>query len=391
MCGPNAPLSHAFIFCGWRTLQVDWKLDPAHDLSDSRRQASLAEQLSDCAFIAAALDCTTKSRAREIPRVFDDGRRAPPPLRSDRFPEGLPNLCPTDQARVDTDNKACAWILSQLQHAAEEGRGALRENPARSLHWELPQEKDMWESGLWYDTDYSACVFASARAKSQKLRHNIPEIQEWGPLQCHHVHASDEWTPWQEDGVPVYPSSEEAEYSACLAFSIAVSVSWWAARMGYAVVDIPRLPPVECVGRLLEFDPRSMRKWAMSPLAISLGLLPLDANEAARVPLRGRVADFLTDGQLHPGCIYVGQGHHRHRLKRTKWASPFVPGHDVSMDEWLPAYVNWVSQTLLADLKELEGQRLVCDCEHGGPCEADILAGLVFDSLRPDEPPPCSI
>lgn len=99
-------------------------------------------------------------------------------------PEGLPNLRPRDQARVDTDNAACKWVLCRLQKAAESGRGGLRENPARSLHWSLPQEQEMLAAGLWLDTEYSASAFASARAKAQRLRHNIQEIAAWGPLQC---------------------------------------------------------------------------------------------------------------------------------------------------------------------------------------------------------------
>ena len=104
LAGPNAPLSRAFLFCGWHCIPVDWLLDPSHDLSCPERQQSLAEQLSTVDFICAAMDCSTKSRAREIPRSFDDGRPAPRPLRSVEFPEGLPQLSPSEQARVDTDN-----------------------------------------------------------------------------------------------------------------------------------------------------------------------------------------------------------------------------------------------------------------------------------------------
>jgi len=43
-------------------------LDPSHDLADERRQQSLSRQLEEVIFIAAAMDCSTKSRAREIPR-----------------------------------------------------------------------------------------------------------------------------------------------------------------------------------------------------------------------------------------------------------------------------------------------------------------------------------
>ena len=43
------------------------------------RQQSLHEQLSEVDFICAAFDCSTKSRAREIPQKFEDGRPCPAP------------------------------------------------------------------------------------------------------------------------------------------------------------------------------------------------------------------------------------------------------------------------------------------------------------------------
>ena len=76
MSGPNAPLTRAFLWCGWRCITVDWLLDDSHDLANPLRQASLAAQLEEVDVIGAAMDCSTKSRAREIPRQFDDGRRS---------------------------------------------------------------------------------------------------------------------------------------------------------------------------------------------------------------------------------------------------------------------------------------------------------------------------
>ena len=64
-----------------------------------------------------------------------------------------------------------------------------------------------------------------ARCKQQRLRRNIQEIADWPVLECHHLHRADEWEPWIDDeGQTVYPSKEEAEYTAPLAFAIAVSV-----------------------------------------------------------------------------------------------------------------------------------------------------------------------
>ena len=94
MNGPGAPVSKALLWCGWRVLPIDILLDPTHDLSDATRQALLHEQLQEADCIMAALDCSTKSRAREIPLHFSDGRLSPKPLRSNEHPEGLPGLHP---------------------------------------------------------------------------------------------------------------------------------------------------------------------------------------------------------------------------------------------------------------------------------------------------------
>ena len=164
-CGPNLPLGKAFLYCGWRCLPVDWALDPSHDLSNPQGQDSIREQLQDAVFAAAALDCSTKSRAREIPRDLGDGKPGPRPLRSDRYSEGLPDLPMADQLRVSKDNLACSFVLTELQALADRGGGSVRENPLRSLHWELTQEKQMMATGPWQDTVYSACSFMGARCK----------------------------------------------------------------------------------------------------------------------------------------------------------------------------------------------------------------------------------
>lgn len=201
--GPNVPLTKAFLFCGWRCLPVDWALDPSHDLSDPTRQRVMHEQLTDVDFIAAAFDCSTKSRAREIPRKFEDGRPAPQPLRSESFPDGLPNLSARDQLRVEKDNAASSFILHEIDRLERSGGAAVRENPYRSLHWHVQQEVDMWATGRWKDKRYASCVFAGARCKQQRLRHNLDEIDSWPIPACHHTHAANEWKPQRGAGVSI--------------------------------------------------------------------------------------------------------------------------------------------------------------------------------------------
>ena len=393
MAGPTAPLTKAFVFCGWECLPVDWLIDSSHDLSSPARQSSLHAQLQDVDCICAAMDCSTKSRAREIPRHFDDGRPAPRPLRSIEYPEGLPDLTQAEQSRVDTDNKACQFVLDEIQQLAERGGISVRENPWRSLHWYLPQEQQMMDSGIWMDKRYSACCLMGARAKSQCLRHNVPEIQEWPVLDCHHSHDPREWDPRVEDGKRIYPSHEEATYTATLSFAVAVACSWWAVRTGKATLHVPRMPTFSCQGRKehwLALDPRSLREWLMTPLAITLGLSPVDPGEASRVPERGTIEQWLKDDKTLPDkCIYVGRGHHSHRLPTTQWKSPFVPGHDCSDEEWIAKYVEHVCTCpeLWAALPSLCDKILVCDCPWQSLCEADLLAGLVFEATAPAPSP----
>ena len=129
------------------------------------------------------------------------------------------------------------------------------------------------------------CVYAIWKVRSLRLRHNIWELTHGPPLLCHHTHHPEEWTPWEKDGEVVYRSKEEAEYTAPLAFHIAVACSWWACRVGFAKLHVHRGPTVPCVGRRehwLDIDPRALREWAVA-LAITLGLRPVDPSEAARV------------------------------------------------------------------------------------------------------------
>ena len=249
----------------------------------------------------------------------------------------------------------------------------------------------MWNSGCWQDTTYAACAFSGARSKQQRLRHNVDEISQWPLAECHHIHDPAEWTPVLRDGERLYPSKEEAEYTAELCFAIAVSVSWWATRLGLAKLHVPRSPAPQCYGHRthwLTIDPRALREWAMTPVALTLGLRPLHPLEAARVPLRVHIHDVLPPDSLPDDCIYVGQGHQSHRIPTTKWKCPVQPGVNVTPDEWLPTLVSHVQENLMTALPELTGKRLACDCALGHPCEADVLAGMVFDITQPQAQKP---
>ena len=109
---PSPELSS--VVAGAASQSIGYSMIPMTSPTNIAR-SSLSSQLEDVIFIAAALDCSTKSRAREIPRRFEDGRPAPGPLRSEVYPDGLPGLSKRDEARVQRDNAACAYVLGELQ------------------------------------------------------------------------------------------------------------------------------------------------------------------------------------------------------------------------------------------------------------------------------------
>lgn len=157
----------------------------------------------------------------------------------------------------------------------------------------------------------------------QRLQHNIEEIVQWPRADCNHFQDPQEWEPWVQDGQRHDQSAEESEYTAELCFAIAAAASWWAVRTGYAKLYVPRSPsPYTYTGHRehwLDLDPRALREWAMTPLAISLGLRPVDTAEAARVPTRANVGDVLQQGTLPPGACVCSMCGKRYGTSWMSW------------------------------------------------------------------------
>ena len=214
------------------------------------------------------MDCSTKSRIREIP--LPGVRRAPKPLGSSQFPRGIPGLKGSGAARVQSDNMCSDFLLATQQILHEHGRGAMRENPGNSLHWVDPCELSLEKSGEWSDFDYYSCVFLSARKKFQRIRHNLAPMRELPFQRCGHIHQRGEGAPTTQAGRTHYPSHDEAEYSASLCFTIVVCASHWAVDQGFAVSRIQRMPPIQASGDwrgLLELPSQVFRADAMDSIA----------------------------------------------------------------------------------------------------------------------------
>ena len=253
----------------------------------------------------------------------------------------------------------------------------------------------MMAEGEWMDTVYAACALYGARAKQQRLRHNCTEMQQWPMLECRHMHDPKEW---RHKGLlnkdDVLPSKVEAEYTATLCFMIAVSATWCVTRRGVVAMAIPRLPKCCCVGDRRgwkDMDPRVTREWAMVPVALSCGINVSLQNQVNQVVLptranAGELGLVIRDKkvpQLGEDHIYIGQGHHRHRLKCTKWASKYTPGLDGSNEECLYKYRLQLEEgKLLESIHELYGKVLVCDEDPAQVSPADVLISECYVTLQ---------
>ena len=217
------------------------------------------------------------------------------------------------------------------------------------------------------------------------MESHVPELHEQ-QASCHHVHDEDEWKPYEgTNGKWIYPSSAEAEYTADLAFSVAVAPSWWAIRLGKAKLKVPRAPAVQDVGNRIGWPalpPAVLRSWVMASTAVRLGLIPPKESPGPWFPegdtrkmtgWRRQVTKKMPAGN----AIFVGQNEGTSRCALRKWASPFVPGQHGTPAECFTKYVVWFhasgQQELRADFPEIAGKELSCDCAPGQPCHADYL------------------
>ena len=386
LSGPRFPLSIAFAWAGWNVLQpVDLELNHAFDVTNVSTQHAIAKVLPSVHVVSCAMDCSTKSRIRDIPL---SGGSGPKPLRSSRHPRGLPGLPEVMASRVAGDN-CCSDFVLAIQHVMNtHGRGAFRENPRNSYHWEDPCEKWLSSQPGWWSWDYDACCLFASRRKKQRIVHNMETMRQLPTLVCGHIHDPREWTPSRRpDGSMFFPSKEESEYTAHLCFTLVVACSHWAVQQGFAVQKIQRLPPMQVSGDwrpLLRLPSSVFRADAMPAMASYLGLV-----SESNAPVRRQVSDVWSPGEQFPdNCIYIGHGHFRHRFPCTNWCSPFVEGRDGSAHEVVLRFLDWFpTSPMFARLHELSGKQLLCDCDPSHFCHGDVLVGAFNQSqAQPIQP-----
>ena len=119
--------------------------------------------------------CGTSSRARDIRRKSGPD---PKPLRSEKWPNGLPHLVGKDLLRVKLANQLYDISSQIYEYCCANGILATVENPARSYMWLTDSFANICKKNRKHSAILHHCMFGSRRKKATKLLENGPQQQK---------------------------------------------------------------------------------------------------------------------------------------------------------------------------------------------------------------------
>jgi hypothetical protein len=401
--GGSAPVAVALTYLGWEVAPIDKAVDTNHNLADPVFQEAILPLLKEVEATMWAPPCGTMSRARDIP--IASTHAVPRPLRSRTEPRGVNSLSENDIQLVLEANALADLALAHLEWALQAGQICVVENPARSWLWQFAQRKRIQAHKECRRVTYYACCFGGARRKYQALWGTVPlrELQ----CECHHVHCRDEWDLVVQGDCITFPSREEAEYTAVIAFNIAIAMTRAVIQKGWPLAVPPFLRPEETGDKRQELrrPPQCVRRDALPIVASQLCLTP-----PARSPGAWFLEAWTLQGRPYrtamPGCsvtvpsptsrvcirhitqwtdehLYIGRGTPVH--PKSCWHNPYRVSR-VGRREALKLYRQYIAQnaTLQSKPHELRGRTLVCHCSPDEDCHGDILVELVSAAQKTD-------
>ena len=273
------------------------------------------------------------------------------------------------------------------------------ENPSRSLLWSLPAARQTMSHPEWQRFEYDACVHLGARCKAQAIESNVEEMAVVAG-KCRHTHSPGEWRTPRSAGGSRFATSEEKEYTASLAYNIALALSWYALRRFNFPISVSRPLSICDTGSRVgwtEIDPAAMRARAMAATGVRLGLAPPEEVPGAWYPAnairqfcawRLSTSEFGRQQQAVPkrACLdqldelqakhlYIGRGSVQRDLPCSEWGNPFKVGQHGSRDEVLEKFERRLRKTpqIWRAVGSLAGRVLVCHCPLDKKCHADVL------------------
>ena len=224
LCCGSAGLTAAIVDAGWEGIGIDY--NNAHkarapwlsiDLTSGAGLRQLFQLLDDTcvAYVHMGLPCGTYSRAREIPIPADliaQGAFEPVPLRSDDFPEGLPDLGANEQRRVDQANLLTEMGVRVALACLKKGILWTIENPRSSILWLVKSMQELMAMEGVRAVDGQMCMFEGGRNKWFRLVGNFVELDCMAKT-CDGGHQHRPWGARYLDGKWGFHIKEEAEYT----------------------------------------------------------------------------------------------------------------------------------------------------------------------------------
>ncbi|CAL1135587.1 unnamed protein product [Cladocopium goreaui] len=217
----TAGVAASFIQLGGDALGLDHMVDKKRmrgpisktDLCKKETQDQVISWLEQGKVDAVMLapPCGTSSRAREIP-VFESGRRrsAPRPLRSKKWPNGIPSLRGVPALKVKLANTLYAFTRRVIDTCVRLGIPFICENPQRSWMWDTTFFQDL-PTSCNFQCIHS-CMYGGQRLKKTALLLNFEANNL--KLTCNGKHQHLPWgkTISPHTGDTVFSTSTEAEY-----------------------------------------------------------------------------------------------------------------------------------------------------------------------------------
>ena len=231
-CG-SAGVCAQFKTLGGRSLGVDHHLNRTRlkaaavklDLQQQWVQELIFKEISMGRVDAVHLGppCGTSSRARNIPikkRLRRAGAPNPQPLRSDRYPEGLPWIKGINRLKLNAANSLYLFASKIVKLCNKHNVLVTVENPARSFMWSTKYWKDLVETMFFNIVD--ACMYGSEHKKATAFLSNFfpARLQQ----RCTGDHRHKDWKVTKsDDGQWKFDTANEAEYPTLLSKEIAAA------------------------------------------------------------------------------------------------------------------------------------------------------------------------
>ena len=206
------------------------------------------------ALFAGAL--ASKARFRRLSKKS----HGPPPLRSDRWPDGVPSLSGINLVRVRLSNRLYAFMARLIPKLDANNVVWTVENPWTSLLWKTSYWRRIAKLKPWY-CELHNCMFGGSRLKRTCIASSCGAVMALA-IKCdgQHTHA-----PWLvKEGV--FDTSLEAEYTPALAKALAQCVLEYIA----GEFKLPNIQQFSKRLKLSHFSAIAAAKQPTKPVAMAL-------------------------------------------------------------------------------------------------------------------------